>query len=129
MKHAKTLKWLLILACLLAALFAFTLAAHAEIIDSGECGDNLTWTLDDKGTLTISGTGTMRDYTVWTIAPWGTAIQKAVLKNGVTSIGESVFSGCTGLTSVTIPDSVTSIDRYAFGDCTSLTRVKMRDCW
>ncbi len=29
---------------------------------SGTCGDNVSWTLDDEGTLTISGTGDMEDY-------------------------------------------------------------------
>ena len=28
----------------------------ASAATSGTCGDNLTWTLDDSGTLTISGT-------------------------------------------------------------------------
>ena len=41
----------------------------------------------------------------------------------VTSIGNSAFDGCTGLTSVTIPDRVTSIDWYAFSGCTGLTTV------
>ena len=36
--------------------------ADGNIVASGECGDDLTWTLDDQGTLTISGTGSMRDY-------------------------------------------------------------------
>ena len=41
----------------------------------------------------------------------------------VTSIGESAFSGCSGLTNITIPDSVTSIGRYAFMNCTGLTSI------
>ena len=37
-------------------------ASAAEIVDSGNCGDNLTWTLDSEGTLTISGNGSMENY-------------------------------------------------------------------
>ncbi len=45
----------------------------------------------------------------------------------VTSIGGGAFSGCTALTSITIPDSVTSIGGGAFEDCTSLTAITIPD--
>ena len=45
------------------------------------------------------------------------------IPDSVTSIEESAFSGCTGLTSVTIPSSITSIGYDAFGKCTNLTDI------
>ena len=37
-------------------------ADAADIIDSGTCGSNITWTLDSEGTLTFTGSGDMADY-------------------------------------------------------------------
>lgn len=47
----------------------------------------------------------------------------ADMLQGVTSIGNSVFSNCTSLASITIPNSVTSIGINAFNYCTSLASI------
>ena len=119
---------------------------------SGTCGDDLTWILDETGTLTISGTGPMTDfcdnYDHYTDNPWKacrSSVQTVVIEQGVTSIGAYAFYGCSlkditiantvktignhafdsigDLTSITIPDSVTTIGEYAFLACSSLADV------
>ena len=52
-----------------------------------------------------------------------TEIMDLIVPNGVTSIGDKAFYGCSSLTSVTIPNSVTSIGDYAFYCCFGLTSV------
>ena len=107
-------------------------AFAADVVASGTCGaegDNLTWTLDSEGTLTISGTGAMTDYTYSsgsTNAPWfnsRSSIKSVIIENGVTSIGDWAFYNCSSLVSVTIPDSVSSIGDYAFRGCSSVQSV------
>ena len=98
---------------------------------SGTTGD-CTWTLDNNGTLTISGNGAMGNYDYdyfsgITAAPWGANIKTVVIEGGVTSIGYMAFYGCKLLTSVTIGNSVTSIGAFAFRGCTGLTSVTIPD--
>ena len=54
-----------------------------------------------------------------------TNLTSITIPNSVTEIGYDAFSGCANLTSITIPDSVTSIDNYAFLGCTSLTAINV----
>lgn len=57
MKHMRRLRVSVLLAAIL-----FVLPNIAWAASSGTCGDNLTWTLDDNGLLTISGAGEMTDF-------------------------------------------------------------------
>ena len=50
-------------------------------------------------------------------------LTSVTIPSSVTSIRESVFYGCSGLTSVTIPSSVTYIGKSAFSGCSGLTSV------
>ena len=96
------------------------LSANAE--KSGSCGPNLKWHLTDDGVLTITGNGEMDDYYIF--SPWRDSdVKRIIIGNRVTTIGQTAFSGCSSLTSVTIPNSVTTIGGYAFSGCTSLTSV------
>ena len=93
---------------------------------SDVCGDNLTWTLDEKGTLTISGTGDMYDRPSGISEPLFTPmhlVRTVVICDGVTSIGDYAFFGYPYLSEVTIPNSVKSIGDYAFFQCEALTNI------
>ena len=121
------MKKVLVLLALLAAvcgLLAFSAAAEGAAA-SGICGKNLTWTLDAAGTLTVSGTGAMKDYN-YKGAPWHQSrdsIQAVVVESGVTTIGGRAFEDCTSLSSITIPEGITTIGDRAFDGCSSLISI------
>ena len=103
---------------------------ESENVYSGTCGENLTWTLDGEGTLTISGTGAMGNYDYDNKAPWysqGDSILSVVVENGVTTIGENAFEYCTNLSRAEIGNRVTSIGNYAFESCESLSSITLPD--
>ena len=103
------------------------IVASAE--SSGNCGDsgsNVTWSLDDNGTLTISGSGKIEDYRSDIDQPWysnRSDITSVIIEPGVTSIGLQAFYYCSNLTSITIPSGLTSIGEMAFFYCSALTSV------
>ena len=118
----------------------------AQVI-TGTTGD-CNWSFNESTeTLTISGNGSMGNYSSSSSIPWKNySITNVVFEDGVTnigerafynftnlanvtisdtvkSIGEYVFYNCDGLTNVTIPDGVTSIGNYAFRDCSNLKTI------
>lgn len=101
------------------------------IFESGNCGDNLTWTINTvTGVLTISGTGDMEDYTSNWLTPWfdyWESFSSVVIEDGVTSIGRNAFAGLENITDISIADSVTSIGRNAFWNCMGLTKLTIPD--
>lgn len=92
---------------------------YSGVTASGTHGDNLTWTYDALTfTLTISGIGAMESVT-YNEYPWYeyiSEIENIVIKEGVTTIGESAFYEC-GFENITIPNTVTTIGAGAFMGC------------
>ncbi len=97
----------------------------STVIDKGECGDKVYWTLYSDGKLYFSGEGDIKYYSPW--SSYTEDIKCVKICSGITSIGSRVFENCTSLTSITIPNSVTRIDSRAFSDCTSLTSITIPD--
>ena len=98
------------------------------VSESGKCGNNIEWLLDEYGSLVVIGTGNMTNYSSTTVAPWDSykdEIKSISIYEGVTSIGNDTFVGCENLTYVYIPNTVTKIGNTAFRDCTSLASISI----
>ena len=105
----------------IAFLSSMLMCANAFATASGRCGDSITWTLDDSGNLTLSGSGEMWNYDTSPFQNY--EIRKATIEDGITSIGDYVFRGCCGMTELTLPNSVRSIGGNAFEGCSGLTEL------
>lgn len=118
----KKIKFMLLFALLQ---IASVISIHAEII-KGDCGDNVTFTLDtETKLLEISGVGKISDFGS-SNAPWYNVranIKNVKISNRIKYIGNYAFKDCSELTAINIPDSVTAIGAYAFSGCGKLTAI------
>ena len=84
-----------------------------EVVEGGTEG-SLSWSLTKAGTLTISGSGAIPDYSADRLSPWNKpGVSTVVIENGVTGIGDYAFYQSSAL-SIYIPDGITRIGRNAF---------------
>ena len=95
----------------------------AKFAQSGTCGNNLTFNLDNNGVLTISGTGNMNNSNPW--QNYRDSVKTVVIGEGVTRISYAAFSNCKNLTKVTLPSTLITIEGSAFNYCTSLTSISI----
>lgn len=100
----------------------------------GTCGENVTWVLDNGGTLTIKGSGAMTDYSFAAAKPWEsyiTEIQAVDVQEGVTSVGAYAFNyyptAYSNLKSLKTASSVKTIGSDAFDQCSTLTKVNLAE--
>lgn len=97
-------------------------------VDTGTCGQGLTWSLSVDGVLTVSGTGAMENYSEEEPAPWydySGAIETLVVEKGVTSIGHYAFYDCGSILTFSLPDTLVSIGDYGFAYCYGLTEISL----
>lgn len=111
---------------LLGICLLWTTILRAEIA-SGTCGNygtNVTWVLDEDGTLSFSGSGDIQSYDVDNPAPWYPYITQIIalsFGDEIKGIGNYAFKDCACITSVAIPGTVMNVGWGAFRDCTGLT--------
>ena len=128
-KHTKQLLFVLLTLMLLAGLALFAFAEEPVIMNSGVWFDNISWTVDSNGKLTISGEGEIYDGVSalpdWKTEEHGVDIKSVEIKEGVTNIPWDAFCYFDKLISVSIPNSVTTIGAGAFYGCTSLSSISV----
>ena len=98
-------------------------SASVQEAETGICGDNVQYELY-AGVLTLSGTGSTYSYNSTKTAPWydsREAIQKVVVQEGITALGNQLFTNCTSLAEVILPEGLTTIGGNVFAKDTSLT--------
>jgi len=114
-----------------------------KIMASGVCGENATWSLDEEGTLTISGSGRIYGYMEYCSdseltcedpshlnPPWNEtydnqSIRRVIIEPGITSIGVGAFMLCPRLETASIPSGVTKLGSSAFAACPMLTSIEL----
>ena len=95
----------------------------SSVIDNGQCGENVYWSLYDNGVLKIYGEGSM--YDTYELLHDDNRIINVIIEDGVTSISTTMFLRCKSMLSIHIPESVVKIGSSAFMHCTNLREIRV----
>lgn len=150
MKHTKRLLIVLVMA-LLCAVLVIAVSAEGDVTivevgnygewneDTQNCFNNITWTLDSEGTMTLSGEGRMYSCTSAFVSDNGCSascshgledsicikIKKIIIEDGIEDIGAGAFSSCYNLDEVVIRGNISSVGICAFLGCTALKYIQL----
>ena len=103
--------------------FAILATSNSYAQASFETIDGLRYLIDsDAKTATLTANPNGEKYTGDIVVPGKVKASNGV-EYTVTSLGESCFDECSGLTSITIPSSVTSLGKSCFLGCKGLTSI------
>ncbi len=95
-------------------------------IDEGTFGDGLKWKMSGDGKLTITGQGSMPDYTTYQEQPWSqyiSDIKELVVGEGITGIGAANFAFAINMEEAYLPATLVTIGANAFAFTNKLTEI------
>lgn len=129
-----------------------TVSQAKIIVKNAKAGPHCTWSLDDKGTLTVKGKGKVKEVelTSQLYREYPNPVKKLVIAEGITAIGEGAIRGCRAATKIVLPDTLQTLEwscfygyrnlksiripknvkilpYKAFQDCTALESVELPD--
>lgn len=96
------------------------------IVETGKCGDDITYSLLEDGTLILRGAGATYNYHSGKTAPWYEnkhLIKSIKVEEGITALGQQLFRRCAAVTDIQLPDSLHRIESNAFIQCSSMNQV------
>ena len=100
----------------LAVLAALLLAALPGLPARAETAGDLTYTVTQEGTVTVTDCDETAQHVT---------VPETIGGMPVTAIESRAFFGCTALASVQLPEGITQIGPRAFSGCTALTSVQL----
>lgn len=114
---------LISLAAIAVISFVSTGVLRAEVVASGMCGDNVSWTLDDKGEMILKGSGAMWYIEDYSYCDYISEIKTLVFEEGIADIADYSFYGCANTEKIVISNTVTTIGDWAFYNCPVVSEI------